>query len=88
MTGAVGIIVVAGIVLAVAVGVSGEFDAVALGIFVVMVLVGTVGIAAARRASRGTVGPLRCSRCAGVNSPNAPFCKHCGAPQGRGSRTG
>jgi hypothetical protein len=88
VTAAVGIIVVAGLALAVAVGVSEGFDAVALGIFAVMVLVGTMGIAAARRASRGTVGPRRCSSCAGVNSPNAPFCKHCGAPQGRGSRAG
>jgi hypothetical protein len=85
VTFAVGIVVVAGLALAVAVGASGGLDAVALGMFGLMVIIGALGVAAARRATRGTVGPRPCTCCAGLNSPNAPFCKHCGAPQGHRS---
>jgi hypothetical protein len=85
VTAAVTIVVAAGLGLVVAVGSSGGMDAIALVMVALMVAIGALGIAAARRVGKGTVGPLRCESCAGINSASAPFCKHCGAPKPRRS---
>ncbi|MDQ3784948.1 MAG: hypothetical protein M3360_08750 [Actinomycetota bacterium] len=76
-------VVVAGVGLALLVGVVRGFDAVSLTILVGIVALGTLAIAVARRAGMGTVGPGRCEACGGLISPNAPVCKHCGAPVAR-----
>jgi hypothetical protein len=85
VTAAVATVVAVGLALAAAVGASGGLDALALAMLAGMVLIGALGIAAARRAASGKIRPLRCESCAGINSANAPFCKHCGAPQPRGA---
>ena len=72
-------IVVAGLALSLALGFGQGFDATSVTILVAIVLVGALAIAAANRSSRGLTGPATCAECAGVISPNAPFCKHCGA---------
>jgi hypothetical protein len=73
-------VIVAGIALALALGVSRGFDAVGIVIFVLIVAVGALAIAALRRWDTGSVQPATCDSCGGVISPNAPYCKHCGAP--------
>jgi hypothetical protein len=72
-------VVVAGIVLASLVGLDRGFDATSAVIILLIVAVGVLGIAVARRSRTGEVAPARCSECGGLNSPNAPYCKHCGA---------
>jgi hypothetical protein len=86
VTAAVATVVVAGLALAAAVGASGGLDALGLVLLAGMVLIGALGIAAARRVGSARIGPRRCQSCVGVNSANAPFCKHCGAPQPRDAR--
>lgn len=39
---------------------------------------GALAFAAIRRSRFGGVGPIRCPGCSGLNSPHAPYCKHCG----------
>lgn len=39
---------------------------------------GALAFAAIRRSHGGGVGPIRCPGCSGLNSPHAPYCKHCG----------
>lgn len=41
--------------------------------------VGLLAIAVSRRGERGLASPGRCRECGGLISPNAPYCKHCGA---------
>ena len=72
-------IVVAGIAVALALGVSQGFDPTSVTILVLIVVVGGISIAVADRSERGAAGPAHCDACGGVLSPNAPFCKHCGA---------
>lgn len=72
-------VVALGLALSVTLGVARGFDAVALTILALMTLVGAVAIAVARRSGRRTVSPATCAECGGVISPNAPYCKHCGA---------
>lgn len=79
MRGATLAIVVAGLALALALGFSQGFDATSVTILVAIALVGALAIAAANRSSRGLAAPATCDECGGVISPNAPFCKHCGA---------
>lgn len=43
-----------------------------------IVAFGVMALAVIRKSSRGAVGPSRCPECSGLNSPNAPYCKHCG----------
>jgi hypothetical protein len=74
-------IVGAGIAVALAAGVAGGFDAVSIVILVLIVAMGALAIAVARR-SAGGVRPAFCAVCDGVISPHAPYCKHCGAPVG------
>lgn len=72
-------IVGAGLLLALALGWRQGFDATSLTILAFIAVTGAVAIAAVARSQGGVVGPARCSSCDGVISPNAPYCKHCGA---------
>jgi hypothetical protein len=74
-------IVGAGLLLALALGWRQGFDATSLTILAFIAVTGAVAIAAVARSEGGVVGPARCSSCDGVISPNAPYCKHCGAQQ-------
>jgi hypothetical protein len=74
-------VIVAGIALAFALGVSRGFDAYAVVILVFIVAVGVLAIATLNRWSGGSVQPGRCDECGGLISPNAPYCKHCHAPK-------
>jgi hypothetical protein len=72
-------IIVAGVTVALVLGLVTGFDAAGIVIFSLIVLVGALGVAAVTRFRSGEVAPARCRECGGVISPNAPFCKHCGA---------
>lgn len=72
-------IVVAGIAYAVLLGVRGTLDAYAAVVFVILVGAGILSVMVVRRSARKAVGPATCADCDGLNSPNAPYCKHCGA---------
>jgi hypothetical protein len=72
-------VIVTGTALAVALGVSRGFDAYAVVILVLIVAVGALAIATLNRWSGGSVQPGTCEECGGLISPNAPYCKHCGA---------
>lgn len=72
-------VVVTGIALVVSVAFAAGRDA-ALVLYVApVVLLGVIVIAAAVKMYKGRVGPSECERCGGLLSPNAPYCKHCGA---------
>lgn len=79
MTGAVTALVVIGMAVVLALGVAVGFDSTAVIIFALVVTFGALAIAAARKAQSGAVSPGRCLECGGLVSPNAPYCKHCGA---------
>ena len=72
-------VVAAGIALALIVGLERGFDGTSAAIFLLIVAVGALGIAVARRARSGAVAPARCEECGGLNSPTATACVHCGA---------
>jgi hypothetical protein len=72
-------IIVAGVAVAFVLGLVSGFDSVGIVIFSMIVLVGALGVAAVARFRSGEVTPARCKECGGVISPNAPYCKHCGA---------
>jgi hypothetical protein len=72
-------IIVAGISVALVLGLVSGFDTVGIVIFVLIVLVGALGVTAVLRYQSGDVVPAKCNECGGVISPNAPYCKHCGA---------
>lgn len=40
---------------------------------------GVLALGVIRKSAEGQVGPARCPACSGLNSPNSPYCKHCGA---------
>lgn len=73
-------IVVAGIALSTAIGAAAGFGLVSVILLGVIVACGALVIAIVTKSRTGAVGPAACSRCGGLISPNAPFCKHCGAP--------
>ncbi|MGH2806379.1 MAG: hypothetical protein ACRDKT_03795 [Actinomycetota bacterium] len=72
-------VIVIGIGLALALGMARGFDATAVVILALIVAVGALAIAALNRYSSGSIRPATCDECGGVISPNAPYCKHCGA---------
>lgn len=72
-------IVSVGLGLALVLGIGQGFDATSITILVAIALVGALAIAAADRSKRGVTRPATCEECGGIISPNAPFCKHCGA---------
>ena len=73
-------IVVAGVALTTAIGAGAGFGVVTLILLAPIVAFGVLVIAIARKSKTGAVSPATCPRCGGLISPNAPFCKHCGAP--------
>jgi hypothetical protein len=76
-------IVVAGVVVAAALGVGRSFDVTAAVLLLLIGAVGWLAIAVARKSTAGSVQPALCERCGGLISPSSPFCKHCGAPAER-----
>ncbi len=72
-------IIVAGVAVALVLGLVTGFDAVGIVIFSLILLVGALGVAAVTRYRSGDVVPATCDECGGLISPNAPYCKHCGA---------
>lgn len=72
-------IVLLGASLAVGVGVAAGLDPTSFVYLALILAVGTAALMTALRAKKGGAGPRSCEECAGLNSPNAPYCKHCGA---------
>lgn len=80
MTAGVAILVALGIVAVILLGIGARFDIGSLIIIGFIALFGALAVVVARKARTGTVSPASCSSCGGLISPNAPYCKHCGAP--------
>lgn len=78
MTPAVTAIVVAGLLLAIALGVAFGLDATGWILLALIAAFGVLAVSLARKARAGAVQPDICPSCGGFNSPNAPYCKHCG----------
>jgi hypothetical protein len=76
-------IVVVGLALAAGVAVAAGLDTTGTIIFGLLVATGLLAIAVVRKTRQGAVAPAQCSECGGLLSPNAPYCKHCGAPTDR-----
>lgn len=74
-------IVVLGLAVAITSGIAFGFDTRAIVYLGLMTAVGLLAIGVAARTDKRTVGPAHCVQCGGLISPNAPFCKHCGADQ-------
>ena len=79
MTAAVTALVVLGIAVVFALGLAAGFDPTAVAIAAFVILFGFLAVVAARKARSGAVTPADCPECGGLVSPNAPYCKHCGA---------
>lgn len=77
MSTATRIIFVAGVVFAVGLGIIGGLDPYGFVILALVLACSWLGFALLGRT--GDVGPAKCSACGGLISPNAPYCKHCGA---------
>ena len=71
-------IVVLGIGLAVGLALASGLDVTGAIILGLVVAVGALGIAVARKSGERAVQPGRCPACDGLVSHNAPYCKHCG----------
>jgi hypothetical protein len=80
-TNAVTALVLVATSLAVVVGLAVGLNLVTAVLLGVIVLLGALSVAVARKSDRGAVGPATCAECGGLISPNAPYCKHCGAPR-------
>ena len=76
-------IVVAGIALSISIGAAAGFGLRSVVLLGIIVAVGALVVAIVAKSKTGTIGPASCADCGGLISPNAPFCKHCGAPTGR-----
>jgi hypothetical protein len=75
-------VVLAGIALVVSVAFIAGADAATVLYVAPIVLLGTVVVGVALKTRAGKVRPAECPNCGGLVSPNAPVCKHCGAPLG------
>ena len=82
MSGAVTVLVALGVALAVALTVRAGVDPLGVVLLGLIVALGALGIAVARRSGTDRVNPAICDACGGLVSANAPYCKHCGAPRG------
>lgn len=71
--------VAAAVLFAIALGVAGGLDAQGMTILFLVIAMGVLAVVVARRAEGGFVDPATCTNCGGLVSPNAPYCKHCGA---------
>lgn len=67
------------VALTVSVGLVAGLDVYAAVILGLILAFGWLAISVARRSSGRSIAPARCAECRGVGSPNAPYCKHCGA---------
>ena len=72
-------IFVLGIALVLGLALASGVDATGGVILALIVVLGALGIAVARKSATGAVQPAECPSCGGLVSPNAPYCKHCGA---------
>ena len=79
MTRAVTILVTVVLANAVFLGYMYGFDSTAIAILLALIAVGALAIAVARGRDKGLTAPAACASCGGLMSPNAPYCKHCGA---------
>jgi hypothetical protein len=71
-------VVIVGIVACAGAAVAAGLDVTTIVILIAIVVVGVAAIAGTRK--MGHVEPGSCTECSGLISPNAPYCKHCGAP--------
>lgn len=76
-TGAVVAFVVSAILLLLVAGLRFGFDPLSMALFGLIVAVGALAVAVARK--KEAVAPAFCRECHRVISPTAPYCKHCGA---------
>lgn len=74
-------LVVGGIALVVGIAFATDVDTATIFYIAPILLLGAVVIGAAVKTRGGRVRPAECDNCGGLISPNAPYCKHCGAPQ-------
>jgi hypothetical protein len=72
-------IVVAGLVVAAALAIAVGLDATGTIILALILATGALALVVVRKARDGIVSPSQCPECGGLVSPNAPYCKHCGA---------
>lgn len=72
-------IVVLGLALSVILAVATGLDVTGAVILGLLIGAGALAIAVARKSGSGAVNPAECPDCRGLVSPNAPYCKHCGA---------
>ena len=79
MRGSAVAIVVLGVALAVALAVTRGLDVTGGLMLGLLVGVGVLALAVVRKAGGSGIAPATCRECGGVVSPNAPYCKHCGA---------
>ncbi len=79
MTKTVTVFVVAAVLFAIGLGIAGGLDVQGVTILMLAIAAGVLAVAVARRAEGGFVDPAVCDSCGGLVSPNAPYCKHCGA---------
>jgi hypothetical protein len=75
-------IVLAGLVAVGLTAAAGGVDVIALILIALIVALGTLSVVVARKSRSGAVQPAPCGECGGLNSPTAPYCKHCGAQLG------
>ena len=72
-------IVLLGIALSIGLAMVGGVDMTGVVILSLVIGMGGLAIAVVSRSSTGQVQPAECPSCGGLVSPNAPYCKHCGA---------
>lgn len=72
-------IVVLGLTITSGVAVAAGLDMTGAVILLLIFAMGALAVGIARKRDSGVVKPAECSSCGGVISPNAPYCKHCGA---------
>lgn len=72
-------IVVLGLALASGLAVAAGLDTTGAIILGLLFGMGLLAVAVARKSGVGSVRPAECAECGGLLSPNAPYCKHCGA---------
>lgn len=77
MKALVPLLVVIGVIASTGAAIVAGLDATGIGMLIAIVAVGVAAIAGTRK--MGRVQPRACEECGGLVSPNAPYCKHCGA---------
>ncbi len=72
-----------GVVWTFATAAAGEINGISALFLLLIVVFGLISIKVIRDSGGGSaVQPRRCRNCGGLNSPNAPYCKHCNTPVG------